>query len=135
MPTDATFIRGQTRLRLRQVHRAASDLRRGVPVVLMGEVPLMILAAETASAEDFMELKTVSGADLVLILAPARAAAALRASISMDATAVAIALPDSFQNVDILRFLADPLAIQPAVPEVLRAVSTLPLLECRNLPC
>src|ERR1700709_1325206 len=129
MPADATFLRDQARLRWREVHGAASPLRRGVPVVLSGEVPIMVLAAETASAEDFVELKTISGADLTLILAPARAAAILRASISMDATAVAITLPDSFKNIDILRFLADPLVIHPAISEVLRAVPTLPLSD------
>ena len=35
-------------LRLRTVHRAAADLRRGTPRLLTGEAPLILLAAETA---------------------------------------------------------------------------------------
>ena len=32
-------------LRLRSVHRAAADLRRGTPVLLTGEAPLILLAS------------------------------------------------------------------------------------------
>ncbi len=35
-------------LRLRTVHRAAAELRRGIPVLLTGDAPLILLAAETA---------------------------------------------------------------------------------------
>ena len=37
-------------LRLRSVHRAAADLRRGTPVLLTGEAPLILLAAETLTS-------------------------------------------------------------------------------------
>jgi GTP cyclohydrolase II len=104
------------------VHRAASDLRRGVPVVLTGESPLVILAAETASLEEFVELKAFFGANPMLILAPTRAAAILRESISTDAAAVALMLPASVKNVDELRYFADPLATAPAISGVLSAV-------------
>jgi GTP cyclohydrolase II len=42
-------------LRLRTVHRAAADLRRGAPVVLAGEAPLVLLAAETAGPRGLVE--------------------------------------------------------------------------------
>jgi GTP cyclohydrolase II len=113
---------------MRQVHRAASDLRRGVPVVLQGDLPLLILAVEAAGDEGLAELKTISGTDLMLILAPARAAAILRASISTDTMAVAMVLPDIFQNLESYRSLADPLAVQPLLRDVLRTVP-VPLLS------
>src|ERR1700743_2391829 len=106
MPADSSFVRNQLRSRWRQVHRAASDLRRGVPVVLTGESPLVILAAETASLEEFVEFKAVFGANPMLIPAPSGAAAILRESISTDAAAVALMLPASVQNVDELRYFA-----------------------------
>jgi GTP cyclohydrolase II len=123
MSADPAVTGDPVRLCLRQVHRAASDLRRGVPVVLGGDAPLLILAAETAGIDGLVELESISGADLVLILAPPRAAAILRAPMAADAAAVAVTLPASLRKVEIYRSLADPLAVQPAVREVLRAVS------------
>src|ERR1700733_5919986 len=100
MSADPAVTGDPVRLRLRQVHRAASDLRRGVPVVLGGDAPLLILAAETAGADGLVELETISGSDLVLILAPPRAAAILRAPMSADSAAVAVALPASLREVE-----------------------------------
>jgi GTP cyclohydrolase II len=113
---------------LRRVHRAASDLRRGVPVLLTGDPPLLILAAETAGLDSLAELEAMSGADPVLILAPARAAAILRAPMSPDAAAVAVALPESVRNLAHYQSFADPMADQQPVREVLRAVPA-PLLS------
>jgi GTP cyclohydrolase II len=129
MSADPAVTGDPVRLRLRQVHRAASDLRRGVPVVLGGDAPLLILAAETAGADGLVELASTSGTDIVLILAPARAAAILRAPMSAEAAAVAVTLPASFQKIEIYQSIADPLAVQPAVREVLRAVSAPRLSE------
>jgi GTP cyclohydrolase II len=112
----------QARLRLRQVHRAASDLRRGVPVLLGSDAPLLILAAETAGADALAELETIAGVRPVLILAPARAAAILRAPMSADAVAVAVTLPDSLAKIDVYQSLADPMAFQPAVRDRIRGV-------------
>jgi GTP cyclohydrolase II len=128
MPSDSNSIVNHVRLRMRQVHRAASDLRRGVPVVLQGDLPLLILAAEAAGDEGLAELKTISGSDLMLILAPARAAAILRAPISTEATAVAMILPDMFQSLENYQSLIDPLAVQPLVRGILRTVPA-PLLS------
>jgi GTP cyclohydrolase II len=126
MPVDSVAMSNQARLRLRQVHRAASDLRRGVPVVLRSDAPLVILAAETAGADGFAELTAMSGSRPVLILAATRAAAILRAPMSADAAAVAVALPDSFQNIEIYQALADPLMAQPTIRSTLRAVPAPP---------
>jgi len=122
MSADAVAAGDEARLRLRQVHRAVSDLRRGVPVVLAGDSPLLVLAAETAGADGLAELEAVSDTDPVLILAPSRAAAILRAPMSANAVAVAVALPNSFRKIEIYQSLADPLAAQPLLREVLRAV-------------
>jgi GTP cyclohydrolase II len=126
MPVDSVAMSNQARLRLRQVHRAASDLRRGVPVVLRSDAPLVILAAETAGADGFAELTAMSGSRPVLILAATRAAAILRAPMSADAAAVAVALPDSFQDIEIYQALADPLMAQPTIRSTLRAVPAPP---------
>ncbi len=127
MSAESAVIGDQTRCRLRQVHRSASDLRRGVPVLLSGSQPLLILAAETAGAESLEELQAVSHADPVLILAPARAAAILRAALPGDATAVAVALPSPLVKTSIFQALADPLAAQLPLRDALRLVPT-PLL-------
>lgn len=110
------------RLQLRQVHRAASDLRRGVPVVLGGATPLLILAAETAGVDGLAELETIAGAYPSLILAPARAAAILRTPMSADVAAVAVELPDSIRDIEIYRSIANPMTPQPAVRNTLRSV-------------
>jgi len=107
----------QARLRLRQIQRAASDLRRGVPVVLAGAAPLLILAAETAGIDGLAELEAISGADLMLILAPARAAAILRKPMPAHARAVAVSLPPFLRNIHTFQSLVDPTARQPAVRE------------------
>jgi GTP cyclohydrolase II len=122
MSVDSTPASDQARLRLRQVHRAASELRRGVPVVLRGDTSLLVLAAETAGADGLLELEAIAGTPPVLIVAPARAAAILRAPMPADAAAVAVTLPDLIGNVEVYQSLADPLAAQPAVRELLRAV-------------
>src|SRR5258708_19652789 len=63
---------------LRRVHRAASDLRRGVPVLLEGDHPLLLLAAETAGAESLAEFASLSTEELVILFAPVRGAPLLR---------------------------------------------------------
>ena len=47
--------------RLRRVHRAASDLRRGIPVVLTaGGTMMAVLAAEAADADSVAELAALA---------------------------------------------------------------------------
>jgi GTP cyclohydrolase II len=108
------------------VHRAASELRRGVPVVLGGALPLLVLAAETAGADAVAELEALSGTRPVLLMVPTRAAAILRVPMSADTAAVAVALPDSLSGIETLRSLADPARAQPSVKERLRPVPAPP---------
>ena len=64
-------------LRLRMLHRAAAELRRGTPVLLTGEAPLVLLAAETAGPRGLIEFAALAAEPPVLLLAPVRAAAVL----------------------------------------------------------
>src|SRR6202012_3067260 len=101
MSVDSTPASDQARLRLRQVHRAASELRRGVPVVLRGDTSLLVLAAETAGADGLLGLEAIAGAPPGLIVAPARAAAILRAPMPAGAAPVAVTLPDLIGNLEV----------------------------------
>ena len=98
---------------LRRVHRAASDLRRGVPVLLEGAIPLLLLAAETAGAESLAELTSLGTAPPVVLFAQVRGSAVLRRAADGDAAVIATVLPESLANPDALRGLADPTAKQP----------------------
>jgi GTP cyclohydrolase II len=61
---------------LRQVDRAITDLRRGLPVVLRdGKAALLVQAAEATAPESLERLKRLSGQGLWLILTRRRAAA------------------------------------------------------------
>ena len=133
MPPEPAPPPEQPRARLRQVHRAASELRRGVPVILDGAAPLVILAAETAGPDALAELEALSGQRPALILAPARAAAILRAPMSADTAAVAVALPDALYHIALYQSLADPMAAQPAMKERLHTVATPPFADAAIL--
>jgi GTP cyclohydrolase II len=115
--------------RLRQVHRAASELRRGVPVVIGGDKPLLVLAAETAGAEGLAELESIAAAHPSLILAPARASAVTRTAVSAGSDAVTVALPASLRRIEVYQALANPLDRQPPVREKLRVVASPPGAE------
>ncbi len=100
-------------LRLRAVHRALADLRRGTPVLLDGAGGLAVLAAETAGEEGLAEFRALTDSPPVLLLAPARAAAVLGGPLPA-APLVALRLPESSLRPLALGALADPLAGQPA---------------------
>ena len=99
-------------LRLRAVHRAIADLRRGTPVLLEGEEPLVLLPAETAGARGLAEFAALTAAPPLLLLAPARAAAVLRRPVEQGAAAIALTLPRGLLEPAALRGLADPTAEQ-----------------------
>ncbi len=99
-------------LRVRAVHRAVADLRRGTPVLLEGEDGLVLLPAETAGARGLSEFAVLAGAPPVLLLAPARAAAVLRRPVQQGVAAVALTLPRALLEPATLRSLADPTADQ-----------------------
>jgi GTP cyclohydrolase II len=99
---------------LRRIHRAASDLRRGVPVLLQADHPLLLLAAETAGVESLAEFVALGSGPPVILFAPVRGAAVLRRPADGDAPVIAAALPSALLRPDALRGLADPTAPQPA---------------------
>src|SRR5450631_3977702 len=106
-PPTATETDSLTKT-LRRVHRAASDLRRGVPVLLETEPPLLLLAAETAGAESLAEFVSLGTAPPLILFAPVRGAAVLRRPADADTDVIAAVLPEPLTNPDALRGLADP---------------------------
>ena len=124
MRVDLDGTGDMNRSRLRLVHRAASELRRGVPVVLGGGTPLLVVAAETAGTDALAEMEALSGVRPVLVLAPARAAAILRTPMPADTAAVAVALPDELYEIAVYQSLADPTTKQPASRDGLQLVAT-----------
>ena len=125
-------------LALRAVHRAASDLRRGTPVVLEGpEGPLVVAAAETVGGRGLAEIAALALAPPCLLLAPVRAAAVLQRPVEalprttrrvaggrgLQEGAVALRLPEALLQPEALKRLADPVAerLLPETPELLAA--------------
>ena len=88
-------------------------MRRGVPVLLEGADPLLLLAAETAGADSLAELMAGGLDRPILLLAPVRGAAVLRQSIGAASDVAAAFLPWELANPDALRGLADPTVQQP----------------------
>lgn len=127
LPADAPpFARGQEPasppdpelLRLRAVHRAAAELRRGTAVLLTGSQPLVVLAAETAGAAGLADMRALGRGAPSVVLAPVRAAALLRRPVPPGDDCVALRTGDLFDPA-LLRGLADPTAAQilPDPPE------------------
>jgi GTP cyclohydrolase II len=99
-------------LRLRAVHRAVAELKRGTPVLLLGTTPLLVLPAETAGARGLREMAALAAGPAVLLLAPARAAGVLRYPASPEGPAVALRLSPPLLEPASLRSMADPTAAQ-----------------------
>jgi GTP cyclohydrolase II len=99
-------------LRARSVHRAAAELRRGTPVVLLGPAPLLVLPAETAGAQGLRDIASLAAGPAVLLLAPSRAAAVLQRPVGSERAAVAIRLAGLLTDPAVLRGVADPTAQQ-----------------------
>jgi GTP cyclohydrolase II len=95
---------------LRGVHRAAAELRRGTPVLLTGETPLVVLAAEAAGG-GLREFALLAGLNPVLLLAPIRAAAVMHRPVEQTEP-VALRVSPALFAPEILRALADPTAEQ-----------------------
>lgn len=103
---------------LRAVRRAANDLRRGIPVVLSGSTPLVLLAAETVIPGAIEELVQLAGEPPVLLVTPVRAAALLQRPVISAAAAVALPVPLDFLSEQVIPGLADPTIGQPPRLEV-----------------
>ncbi|MCW3473551.1 GTP cyclohydrolase II [Limobrevibacterium gyesilva] len=106
-------------LRLRAVHRAAAELKRGTPVLLLADAPLVVLPAETAGARGLREMAALAAGPAVLVLAQWRAAVVLQRPVLPDGPAVAWHLSPLLSDPAVLHSLADPTAAQilPEVPE------------------
>ena len=110
------------RLALRSVHRALSDLRRGVPVLLdtlmasesagrpLG-ARLAVLAAEGASAAGLAEFEALTAGPATLLLAPVRAATVLRRPVPEQGL-VALQASPALLRPHVLHGFADPTAEQ-----------------------
>jgi GTP cyclohydrolase II len=119
-------VPAETIARLRSVHRAASDLRRGIPVVLnAGGAMLAVLAAETVAPESVAELVALAVDPPILLLASTRAAAVLRRPVAQGVAAVAVRVPESLLEPDTLRTIADP-SVAPVPPDKLGDPVPLP---------
>ena len=105
-------------LRLRAVHRAAADLKRGTPVLLTGAHPLIVLPAETAGARGLREFAAFAADGGLLLMAPSRAASVLRRPVAPDAPALALHLSPDLLVPEALRALADP-TVDQLLPEML----------------
>lgn len=126
-PADLPASPGSAARRLRAVHRAAAELRRGTPVLLQDEAghPVVVLAAESADAGGLADLAALAAGPPVLLVTAVRAAALLRRPVEPE-TAVALRIaaplgPDLLRGPALLRSLADPTAEQ-AVSGPLEAV-------------
>ncbi|MDE2198582.1 MAG: GTP cyclohydrolase II [Rhodospirillales bacterium] len=109
--------------RLRAVHRAAAELKRGTPVLVTGAErggDLVVVPAETCGASGLRDLAALAGAAPLLVLAPVRAAAVLSRPVVSGQAAAALRLSPLLLEPASLRGLADPTAAQlfpePPVP-------------------
>jgi len=97
-------------LRIRAVHRAIADLRRGTPVLLLGNPDVVVLAADTVGSAGLAELAALAAGPPVLLLSPVRAAALLRRPVEPGPP---IALrTGGLLDPALLRGMADPTAAQ-----------------------
>ncbi len=117
--------------RLRAVHRAMSEVRRGTPVLLRGAGgDCVVLAAETAGVAGLRDMAALAGGPPVLLLSPLRAAALLRRPIEAPGEGLAAVAFRTGAVLDpaVLRGLADPTAAQLLVdpPTVTQAPALAP---------
>ena len=111
LQTPSDWAPDRDALQLRAVHRATAELRRGTPVLLMGAAPLVVIAADTASAAGLADMSALAADSAVLLLAPVRAAAVLRRPVEPGRPAIALRAGGLFEPA-LLRGLADPTARQ-----------------------
>ncbi len=126
--TDPALSRAALSVRMRRVHRAIADLRRGTPVVLAGAYPMVVLAAETAGADGLADMAALRGSGPALMLVFAsRAAAILGRPVEPADAPVALKLHEALFDPVALRTLADPTQERLLVPELPQQVRTPPV--------
>jgi GTP cyclohydrolase II len=109
---DTVAAQAEGEQRLRHVHRAVAELRRGAPVlVVSADGAFLAASAEHAGLATLARLETLAAQPAQLLLAPTRAAAVLQrpAPGGADAPSVAFRLPPGVTPA-LLRSLADPTA-------------------------
>ncbi len=94
--------------RLRMVHRAAAEFRRGTPVLLSGPAPLVLLAAETTGRRGLREFGALMAEPPVMLLAKSRADAILYRKAPAANPVVALRLTTGLLEPGALQALADP---------------------------
>ena len=125
--TETAIDRAALALRMRRVHRAVADLRRGTPVIIQGPTPLVVLGAETADHEGLAEFAALRGnSAALLLLAPTRASAILGRALADGDTPVALRLHEALFHPQALRTLADPTEEVVFVPELPQAARGVP---------
>ena len=85
-------------------------------MLLTGDAPLLLLAAETASASTLNELASLATGAPVLLLAPMRAAAVLQRPVPQNVPAVALGLSERLLAPETLLSLADP-TVEQMLPD------------------
>ena len=106
---DAASVSGVlSQPRIRAVHRAIADVRRGIPVIVAARNPLIVVPAETVGAEGLRIIDRLSSNAAQLLLAPSRAAAVLQRPIPDTEVAVSLMLARPLIDLTTLRRLADP---------------------------
>ena len=127
--------------RMRAVHRAAVELRRGVPVLLTGPAPLVLLAAETVGERGLREFRALAAEPPTMLLARSRADGVLDRPPRTTSPVVALRLTPGLLEPRALQALADPTLDQSltetprevAIPEAAGAALALVKLS-RLLP-
>ncbi len=95
-------------------------------MLLVGEHPLVLVAAETVGATGLTEFASLAGDTAVLLLAPVRASSVLHQPVPRSSQAMAVRLPNFPFDPVVLRSLADPTAEQ-LLPEPPVAATPPPL--------
>ncbi len=99
----------------RTVRRAVADARQGLPVIVTGAAPLIVLPAETATEAGLGEWQQSADGPGVLLLAPTRASALLHQPVAPGPVA-SLAVPAGGLTPALLLALADPTRPQGAAP-------------------
>lgn len=138
------LVQSEGERRLRQVHRAIAELRRGAPVLaLCEEGAFLVAAAELSGAATLDRFGVLAALPAQLLLAPTRAAAVLQrpAPGGAAAPAVAFRLPPATTPAMLRAFAdptAEPVAARPELaglpPEIPAAVAIRLAKLARLLP-